>query len=223
MSINNENEYFIIVNEILDKIYNLSNEENEKITGTKNKEQPYELKIKNILDTHCIEKIEKINKDENIDKNKKYKYNNLFYEYQPNGSQLPPDFIIYYEKINSEPIIICNKIKIECKSSKNNKPVWNCSIPDEDTIYVYYDTQKKLVYIFYGDEIITKEKKLEIIKFNNELKKLCNEFNKTTLCDTNINYYPRQMMNQIKKMDKIIVDRDKTFSNVKTKLLDKKN
>ena len=158
MSINNENEYFIIVNEILDKIYNLSNEENEKITGTKNKEQPYELKIKNILDTHCIEKIEKINKDEYIDKNKKYKYNNLFYEYQPNGSQLPPDFIIYYEKINSEPITICNKIKIECKSSKNNKPVWNCSIPDEDTIYVYYDTQKKLVYIFYGDEIITKEK-----------------------------------------------------------------
>ena len=27
------------------------------------------------------------------------------------------------------------------------------------------------------------------------------------------------MMNQIKKMDKIIVDRDKTFSNFKTKLL----
>lgn len=42
-------EYNSIIVKILDNIYNLSNEENEKIIGVKNKEQPYELKIKEIL------------------------------------------------------------------------------------------------------------------------------------------------------------------------------
>ena len=53
--IETEKEYFNVVVEILDKIYNLSYEENEKITGIKNKEQPYELKIKEILSTYCFE------------------------------------------------------------------------------------------------------------------------------------------------------------------------
>jgi hypothetical protein len=34
-----------------------------------------------------------------------------------------------------------------------------------------------------------------------------------------MSFYPRQMINQTKTMDKIIIDRDKTFNNVKTRLL----
>jgi hypothetical protein len=41
---------------ILEEIYKFNSEENEKIIGNKNKEQPYELQIKNILDKNCIEK-----------------------------------------------------------------------------------------------------------------------------------------------------------------------
>lgn len=61
--------------------------------------------------------------------------------------------------------------------------------------------------------------KTEIIKFNDELKKLCNDFNSTTLCDKNMSYYPRQMINQIKKMDEIIPNRDVAFSEIKNKIL----
>lgn len=207
-------EYNSIIVKILDNIYNLSNEENEKIIGVKNKEQPYELKIKEILNKYCVETIKKKN-NKNVDivddENIKCEYTNLFYEYQPNGSQQPPDFVIYCENYE--------KKKIECKSSKNNKPVWNCSIPDQETIYVYYDTNKKLTYIFEGDKIISNEDRNKIIKFNDELKKLCNDFNNTTLYDKNMSYYPRQMINQIKKMDEIIPDRDIVFTEIKNKIL----
>ena len=214
---------------ILEEIYKFNSEENEKIIGNKNKEQPYELQIKNILDECCIEKKNFIsnnsvviddNKKISITDSKKYKYNDIVYEYQPNGSQKPPDFIIYcFDKDKNEINNNYKTIKIECKSSKNGKPIWNCSIPDEDTIYIYYNTQKKIVYIFNGNEIIVNEKKTEIKKFNEEIKKLCIEFNKTKLSNTNISYYPRQMINQTKTMDKIIIDRDKIFNDVKTRLL----
>ena len=208
--IETEKEYFNVVVEILDKIYNLSYEENEKITGIKNKEQPYELKIKEILSTYCFE-IKKNKKNDKEEQNKKNKYINIFYEYQPNGSQKPPDYIIYAENYE--------KIKIECKSSKNNKPVWNCSIPEKNTIYVYYNTKSKKTYIFDGEDIINTKDRLEIIKFSDELKKLCYDFNKTKLCDKNISYYPRQMINQIKNIDEIIIDREKTFNKIKNELL----
>jgi len=216
MSLLNKDEYNKFSISILDKIFNSTNkEENEKIIGNKNIEQPYELKVKNILDEHCFEK-------KNISKADltKYKYTNIVYEYQPNGSQKPPDFIICcFDKDKNEINNNYKTIKIECKSSKNGKPIWNCSIPDEDTIYIYYDTRKKLVYIFNGNEIISKEKKLEIIKFNDDIKKLCDDFNKTKLSNTNMSFYPRQMINQTKNIDKIIIDREKTFNNVKTRLL----
>lgn len=207
-------EYYNIIIEILDKIYNLSNEENEKITGIKNKEQPYEIKIKNILNEYCIENIKK-NKKEITNNIKKSKYENLFFEYQPNGSQMPPDFKIYCEKFE--------EIKIECKSSKNNKPVWNCSIPEKETIYIYYDTKTKETYIFDGEEIVSEKIRSQVIKFNEELKILCNKFNETILCDENISYYSRQMINQIKKIDIILQDRNKIFNKVKNELLIKSN
>jgi len=216
MAIANKDEYNKFSISILDKIFNsINKEENEKIIGNKNKEQPYELKVKDILDEYCIEK-------KNISKADltKYKYTNIVYEYQPNGSQKPPDFIICcFDKDKNEINNNYKPIKIECKSSKNGKPIWNCSIPDEDTIYIYYHTQKKVVYIFNGNEIISNEKKTEIIKFNEDIKKLCIEFNKTKLSNANMSYYPRQMINQTKTMDKIIIDREKSFNDVKNKIL----
>jgi len=57
MSLLNKDEYNKFSISILDKIFNSTNkEENEKIIGNKNIEQPYELKVKNILDEHCFEK-----------------------------------------------------------------------------------------------------------------------------------------------------------------------
>jgi hypothetical protein len=212
--IETETEYYSIIVELLEEIYNLSPEENKTTAGVKNKEQPYELKIKDILDKYCVCR----NKLSNIDDKKTHKYTNLFYEYQPNGSQLPPDFIIYC-CICDDDFFESEKIKIECKSSKNNKPVWNCSIPEKDTIYVFYDTKNKKTYIFDGEEIIDTNGRNEIIKLNEQLKKLCNDFNAKILYNKNISYYPRQMINQTKKMDDIIPNRDATFDKIKNELL----
>ena len=99
MSVANKDEYNKYSISILDKIFNsINKEENEKIIGNKNKEQPYELQIKNILDENCIEKKtfisnnsividdnKKISITVSITDSKKYKYNNIVYEYQPSS------------------------------------------------------------------------------------------------------------------------------------------
>jgi hypothetical protein len=83
----------------------------------------------------------------------------IYCMYQPFGKQNPPDFIIL---VNNKPII-----KIECKSSdKQCKPVWNCSIPEKETIYIFGCKKLSNVFIFMGDSIVDDVNR-------EELKKIC--------------------------------------------------
>lgn len=202
----NINNYYEIIIKILDEFYNMNDNINENIIGQKNKIQSFEEKINTILNKYCIE-IKK-NKKDNIDNIKK-EQDIIYYIYQPFGSQKPPDFMI-----------MCNnyyKIFIECKSSKTLKPTWNCSIPDIETIYLFYSSNNNKTYIFNGDVIIFPNISKQIKEFHNKLKILCNEFNNEILLNENINYYPRQMINQIIDMDKI-GNRDENYEKVKNNL-----
>lgn len=92
-----------------------------------------------------------------------------YYIHQPNGSQKPPDFRVYD---NDE------YIDIECKSSKSSyKPMWNCSIPNRLTYYLFTNTKENNTLIIKGDRIVT----IPLIKILNEYKletkKLENRFN----------------------------------------------
>lgn len=205
--INNNKEYYQVIILILKNILKSSNKPVKNTIGIKNNILSQEILIKNILNKYCLE-----NKKEEIKNDNKNKFNNLFYEYQPNGSQKPPDFLISCENFE--------KIKLECKSSKSNKPLFNCSLPNNETIYIFNDTKKSKTYISYGDDIIN-SKKFSYEKIYNEVKnfydninKLTNNFNNLILKDTNIKYYPRKMFIQKNKMEDII-DNEITFKKIK--------
>lgn len=184
-------ELLIIINEC----YNFENNKNITSHGIKNNN--FENEIELIIKKFCI----KIKKKDTIINNK------LCYKHQPNGSQLPPDFTLFYNT---------NKINIECKSSKNLKPIWNCSIPNEYTIYLFYTTKLNKTFIFTGNEIIDKNKIKEIKEFNEMIKKISKEFNENILNDEYFQYYPRQMINQHKNFN--IENRNKYLVNVINKI-----
>lgn len=93
------------------------------------------------------------------------------YTYQPNGSQNPPDFSLNYR----------GKIyNIECKSSKKiKKPMWNCSIPDKDTLYIFSIPDSNI--LFFGDWIIDEKSRMEMESYIEESKLLAKKYNNRLL------------------------------------------
>lgn len=93
----------------------------------------------------------------------------LYYINQPNGSQMPPDFRVFDKNEN---------IDLECKSKKNGyKPMWNSSIPSNDTFYIYTNQKDNKTIIIKGSEIITDKLQEELNKYKQETKLLENKYN----------------------------------------------
>lgn len=93
----------------------------------------------------------------------------LYYIYQPNGSQMPPDFKVYDKD---------EYIDIECKSKKSGyKPMWNCSMPLKDTFYIYTNQKDNKTLVIKGDQIITDKLHHELNNYKNETKLLANKYN----------------------------------------------
>lgn len=121
-------------------------------------------------------------------------FDNVYYIPQPNGSQKPPDFIVYdYNE----------SINIECKSNKTGyKPMWNCSIPDPSTYYIITNKKTDKTLVIKGDEIISNDVTRVLNKYKIETKNLelkYNEIlNKIPLTDNpyKFNVYARNMFVQ---------------------------
>lgn len=123
-----------------------------------------------------------------------------YYIYQPFGSQKPPDFRIYD---NDE------YFDIECKSSKTTyKPMWNCTIPNRLTYYLFTNTRDNMTKIIKGDKIVT----IPLIKLLNEYKSATKELEKrynfliSQLSPEenpyNLNVYARNMFLQRRNFEK---------------------
>ena len=69
--------------------------------------------------------------------------------YQPNGSQCFPDYEIPTRWGN---------IKLECKSSKDTKPMYNSGRPHADGLYVF-TSKGNGTTLFWGDDILTLDKR----------------------------------------------------------------
>ena len=173
------------------KCYECCNIQNNKNNGIKNEFNNFEKYIENILFDMF---------DNDISQEK-------YFIKQPNGSQKPPDFKIFYKNII---------LQIECKSSKQLKPVWNCSIPDKNILYLFYCSKINKVIIFFGNELINDIEKEKIINFHNKIKQISYEFNINEMKNSNFEYYPRQMINQKYNFD--INKRDFYFNNTIKKI-----
>lgn len=132
------------------------------------------------------------------------KEHNIRYEYQPNGSQKFPDFILPDYSIS-----------LECKSSIGTKPMWNCSYPKLDSIYVFSSKKLNKTLVFFGKELVTQEI-IEIYEeYSKKHKILAEEINNKLLRIQDNNYgmkvYPRNMFTQTIGFDKTLEDYTKEY------------
>ena len=73
----------------------------------------------------------------------------IVYTYQPKGPQQFPDYEIPTR---------WGKIKLECKSSKDTKPMYNSGRPHADGLYVFTSKDNGTT-LFWGDDILTERKR----------------------------------------------------------------
>ena len=95
----------------------------------------------------------------------------LDYMSQPNGIQQSPDFRIWYGAHSSE-----KHIDVECKSSKQVKPMYNSGLPKLGVFYVFSSQKYDSTTIYLADDIVTDEKRELYEALTTEYKKILTEF-----------------------------------------------
>jgi hypothetical protein len=86
---------------------------------------------------------------------------------QPFGSQSTPDFIIKYKDI---------LIPLEAKSSQTAKPTYNGGLPKQECIYAFTCKKHDSHTLFFGKDIISKEKNDRLIAHHKRHRLLDEEF-----------------------------------------------
>jgi tRNA1(Val) A37 N6-methylase TrmN6 len=71
---------------------------------------------------------------------------NIKFIYQPNGTQRFPDFYLSEFDIN-----------LECKSSANDKPMWNCTYPKKGSLYAISCKKLDQCIVKFGEDIVTED------------------------------------------------------------------
>src|SRR5579872_3866338 len=152
--------------DILDpKISNLKSLFKKRITGINN---TIELEIKKCLRKNGLQEYkeklplnfkayvknsrDKYNKNYFKDKNFELDYDQLFFKHQPFGTQQFADFLIFYKDENYSIYFLF----FEIKSSKNNKSMWNCTLPKPfpNCIYCHFNKSNNKYTYFRGLNII---------------------------------------------------------------------
>lgn len=111
---------------------------------------------------------------------------------QPLGSQQFPDLLIKTHK--------GKLVALECKSSKDGKPMWNDNLPKPDAYYIMTSEKHNASTMFRGKDVISPEE-LEFAKAEVELMKArAAKFNalakKKDIHNRGWVIYPRQQFNQ---------------------------
>jgi hypothetical protein len=89
------------------------------------------------------------------------------YHYQPNGTQAYPDFYLTEYGLD-----------LECKSSKNDKPMWNCTYPKKNTMYVISCSGMDKCIVILGKYMITDEIVSIYEEYTKRHRELAEELNK---------------------------------------------
>ena len=120
--------------------------------------------------------------------------------YQPYGSQKYPDFLVFDDDY-IVPIEI--KFSTSTKSGQGNKPMWNSGLPRLNGIYIYGSLPRKSIAVFYGADIITKEQRIDLLGFFDDLKEQQEEFNESKMQDQKYGFvaYSRKAFEQKKKIN----------------------
>lgn len=167
---------------ILNEIYHAKNilGSNAEFTGLKNEYQPFEELVERVIQNYALLANDSTEANPNC----------IYYTRNPNGCQKPPDFIIGQGQMY---------LKIECKSSKTLKPMWNCSLPEMDTVYVFQAKTLNTVFVCQGSDLISESEKCALSDLHASINKMVQEFNQNQAFG--FTYYPRKMFNQVHKFE----------------------
>ena len=115
---------------------------------------------------------------------------NTFYS-QPTGTHDSPDFIF---KVNNKVFLL------ECKSSKDNKPMYNSGLPKKGYVYLFCSEKSNQTTMFLGEDIVNDTQRELIEEYNKAQKEIIEKFNmklaKTDEQNRGICYFERNMWNQ---------------------------
>lgn len=190
--------------DILRKLASLSSKENIRIRGPVNSSNSLEAVVEGILK----ESAELLSPDQGL-KNVIKSMNDTmpmgetsdksYYIPQPLGSQSFPDFVLLIPTYDNAYLILY----IECKSSSNGTPVWNCTYPKRmpNVIYVINRTADGSIIVMNGNDAISEKDYLLLKQFDSKIeewKKVVEEYNKNIGA---FYYYPRNMYTQRSKYD----------------------
>lgn len=110
--------------------------------------------------------------------------------YQPYGSQRPPDHLIIEDGA---------AFPIEDKTGKKRHPMWNSSMPEEGSLYLYCRNNEgkheEDVTFFLGDEFIDKNTRKQLCLFWEEAQNNADKFNEEFMKNDPRGFlvYPRKM------------------------------
>jgi hypothetical protein len=116
---------------------------------------------------------------------------NDVYFSQPTGTHNSPDFIF---KVNNKVFLV------ECKSGKDNQPMYNSGLPKIGYIYLFCSKKSNESTMYLGEDIVNVEQRKVIEKFTEQSQKLIAKLNEelALLDDQNrgLSYYQRDMWQQ---------------------------
>ena len=113
----------------------------------------------------------------------------IVYEYQPNGSQQFPDFNVPSR---------WGTIQLECKSSQRANPTYNSVRPHMGGLYIFCSKKYDQTTIFYGDDVLTLEKRALYDEYLAEQKALLEKYQARAdwKDDRGFDFYNREMYTQ---------------------------
>lgn len=131
------------------------------------------------------------------------------FEKHPNGTHRFPDFRI---KLGED----FTEYDVECKSSKSNYiPLWNCTYPQKEAIYIFTNKKHNETLVFSGNEIITDKISTVFEEYkikHKELAALCNKKLQKLKNPYGLKIYPRNMFTQSKNLN--ILSKARYLKNV---------
>lgn len=117
-----------------------------------------------------------------------------YYIQNPFGSQSPPDFMLL---VSGQRLLM-----VECKTSQCGTPVWNCSLPDDHTLYLYHSQKKKETFVFRNDHVLSRSLRQKLLDHHKRIQEMTKLFHDGLNEDeTSFYYYPRPMYSQRCQLD----------------------
>jgi hypothetical protein len=170
-----------LIEDILELNYNSNSQDNPL----------HELSVKKVFLQNGLKEIqkEKLQKKNFKQKAQQILQNGEFM-HQPLGSQNSPDFVL---KLSDKLYFF------ECKSSKEVYPTYNGGLPSEETIYIFSSAHYNKTTVFYGADVVSKEKRelySSLTKELNDVLKKYQEFPSWKEDLRGFDFYIRNMYTQ---------------------------